>query len=476
MLTRTMIICCLLLGIMLGVKAAGAGQQYLKIGDTWQTAVAILGTPTNAVKLEEGRVLLYYGKGEVTVQSGKVEKWRDFPPPPARAHASPLSSGASQADVLAALGWPPKASHAPQLDKSPIKEIWEYPKSSLTFLNGRLSGWVNAAESGIVLGKKMPGATLTLGSSRQEAIAAIGTPDTLELLSDENLVSWHVGADALTLQAGKVAAWENWDQALPLFPPPLKQAGTNSPALGAKQKDAIATMGLPLALELNGKYPSLWCYDQTALALDKAGQVSEIATPRLQAYMSSIKLGTDKWNKLIAWLLEQPHLDYHAELPLTRAMLYKNFLASNTEAAFYNKFRSDRGNALYTTLSHANHTHDYLAGAKAALDAAGKTVTPPKGHIIKDYTAGAAQMAQAFQQFMSDTFTQDLTTAKYVQLPDCSGKKSDAVKAMLTNLGVTVDTVLYRDPTYTGNVVTGCYPPVGDYLLPQGNVTLYIAQ
>lgn len=477
MMTRAMLICTLMLSAVLGALAADDARHYLLIGDTWETAVKILGKPSGDVVLSEGRVLLFYGQGQLTVQNGVIEKWRDFPLPAPRAQAPTLSPGATTAEVVTALGWPPAAYRVPQADKRVVKEIWDYHTASLTFLNGWLSGWVHASAASISWGKKVPGATLTLGASREDAIAAVGTPDTLEQLAEARTACWHLGADTLTLRADKVIAWENMDRALPLR---VAAGGARmpAPALGTSQDAVIAALGLPRAIELRGTLPALWCYDKAALAVDARGQVCAIATPRLQTKMAATKPDLAGWRDLLAWLLAQPHLDYHADIPLTRDMLYQRFLAATNDATLYGKYSSERGNTLYTSLARAGNSRDFLAGVTAALGANSSTSSAQllNKRVSSAYAAGVKQVAQGYQRYQSDAFTQYLTVGQYVALPDYSGKQGQSVSTALTTLGYIVDIVPSRDTTVTAGLVTDSYPPAGSYLPPQGAVTLYVAQ
>ncbi len=469
-------IALLALALMLGLagRAATDARQYVMIGDTLTRAVKILGMPTSVEKLDEGRGILFYGTAQVTVQSGKVVKWKGFPPPPARANPQAISPDALRGDVLAALGWPCAAHQAIQPGDRSVLEIWEYRQSSLTFRNGRLAGWVNAGDAGISLGSKTPGAApLTLGASRQQAIAAIGTPDTLESLSATGDECWHIGVDSLTLRAGKVAAWENIDRALPLRMA-AGAAGAKTVSLGDTADEVGAALGTPLAIEPREHGASVWYFEHTVLDMDSGGQVSEIATKRLQDMMTGLK--PQDWPNFLAWVIAQPHLDYHADTPLTRDALSTRFLAANKEDTLFAKYRTENGKALYDGLARAGNSVDFLHGVKAALNAGSSAAAQStRGQGTQAYAAGTEAVATAFQQYLNDTFAQFLAT-NYVQAPDLVGGKSSDALAALTALKLDHEIVFYRNPDIAAGTVTDSYPGAVNYLPTHGVVTLYVVQ
>ena len=239
---RIIIVSTLLAACALAAFAATEARKAVLIGSSLEDAVQFLGTPASATDLGEGRVILFYAKGQVSVQDGKVLKWKGFPPPAHSGKGTPLAPGAARAAVLAALGWPCAAYPVPMSGTQCTKETWEYQAASLTFVNDRLAGWVNAADAGISLGEKTAGAApLTIGSSRQQAIAALGTPDDLDTTAD-GYERWHLGADLLLLRAGRVVGWENFTHSLPLRPVQRASRGAGT-RRGRRAKRSAGSIG-----------------------------------------------------------------------------------------------------------------------------------------------------------------------------------------------------------------------------------------
>jgi len=469
----------LLLGISGAVWAASA--KFVHIGMPMQEAANILGAPINVVVLDEDtkRGILYYREGQVTVQAGKVIKWKDFPLAKPRANAPVLTLGSTQAAAMDALGWPP-AAHEQALPGGTagksysFVEVWEYGKSSLTFLSGRLAGWSNAGEIKVTIAEKASNVTpITLGTVKQDAAKAAGTPSVLELRSVTGDEVWRFGADALLFHDGKVVAWENFDSGLPLHITPTS-GFTAMPTLGKQQNDVVAAMGTPLAIEPQATR-MIWCYSQNAYALSYAGMVTELATPRLLSAKFAHKLTVQEWAALIPWLVAQPHLDYHPEELLTREMIYQRYLAGSKDD--FGKFRGEKATALYETLARGRHTTDYMAGVTAALNAgSGEGVANLlKGRASKNYLNGVAEVEKEYRKYSDNAFTQYLKK-NYTLMPDVAKKTVAQATAALKQVGLTAETINYRNPEFAPDTVTDTYAPAGYYVMPKSMVTLYVSQ
>ena len=192
----------------------GYDKNYFTIGSTRDQVVAVEGTPDH---YDDGGRELRYGESRITFQRGRVVSWHMNPSGSLNAKLLPeyeedvdvFTLGSSRDAVLSVQGTPDHFS-----DQS-----FHYGHSMVHFANDRVSGWNEATNYplSVVLEPSNPTSSkyFTLGSTRDEVIAAQGTPSQYSArmlkygystVSFENglVVSWYQSpASPLNVRSGK---------------------------------------------------------------------------------------------------------------------------------------------------------------------------------------------------------------------------------------------------------------------------------
>ncbi|MHB9132525.1 MAG: PASTA domain-containing protein [Armatimonadota bacterium] len=481
-------------GVSLAQTAEPAKKKYILLGSTLEDVIAAFGQPTSVNVLDEaaGRATLRYEQysGSVTLKAKLVTGWtfsqKSYPVLPVQANAQPCAPGASREDVLKVIGFPSSAS----LKTKPLKgggilkeELWVFKKSTLTFYNEHLVGWHNVDGLKLSLGNKTPGAPLiTLGSTTQEVVNALGTPTHLEPVGEGQDGEWGYGSASVHFNAGHVAGWIDYARVLPLDKGGVK-AGAILPKLDSSQKDVIGALGIPLAIIPTADGGTLWFYERNMLKLGATNMVVELATPRLIARLTSRQLKLDEWPGITKWALAQLHLDYHEGL-MTDKQIYDDFVKRVTDELLYAQFRRDRTNELidraYNTGGQQVNT-SYVDGVKYALS----VENPEQIKILvqrernKDYAAGARTVYDLYMQTRDNYKNSAYNT--YIQqnfflMPEVKNKRLVEVKSMFEKAGCAVDVVLFRSTTVASGFVADAYPYAGFHALLKTPVTLYVAQ
>jgi outer membrane protein assembly factor BamE (lipoprotein component of BamABCDE complex) len=116
-----------------------------------------------------GKVIGWYNAGDLKISYGVKDN-----------SALPVKLGSSLEDVLRAFGTPPILV---PYDNSNVSEAVDYNICGFTFdQKGKVNGWNNKGVEKISMGNKNPSApSFKIGSSREDVINAIGTPDKVEL-------------------------------------------------------------------------------------------------------------------------------------------------------------------------------------------------------------------------------------------------------------------------------------------------------
>lgn len=201
------------LNVQLNPKRA-YDKDYFTIGSTRDQVIAVAGTPDH---YDDGGREFRYGESRVTFQRGRVVSWHMNPSgsleakllPKYPTNAEVFTLGSSRDVVLSVQGTPDHFS-----DKS-----FHYGHSMVHFANDRVSGWNEATNYplSVVLEPSNPTSSkyFTLGSTRDEVIAAQGTPSQYSsrmlkygysTVSFENdvVVSWYQSpASPLNVRSGK---------------------------------------------------------------------------------------------------------------------------------------------------------------------------------------------------------------------------------------------------------------------------------
>ena len=178
----------------------GYDKDYFSIGSTRDQVVAVEGTPDH---YDDGGRELRYGESRITFQRGRVVSWHMNPSGSLKAKLMPqyptdaevFTLGSSKDVVLSVQGTPDHFS-----DQS-----FHYGHSMVHFANDRVSGWNEATNYplSVVLEPSNPTSSkyFTLGSTRDEVIAAQGTP------SQYSARMLKYGYSTVSFENGQVVSW-----------------------------------------------------------------------------------------------------------------------------------------------------------------------------------------------------------------------------------------------------------------------------
>ena len=174
--------------------------DYFTIGSTRDEVIAVSGTPDH---YGDGGRELRYGESRITFQRGRVVSWHINPNSPLNAKLVPkvfslasfFTLGSTKDEVLSVQGTPDYFS-----DNS-----FHYGHSMIHFSDGLVSGWSEATNYPleVELRPSVPTSTkfFTQGSSRDEVIAAQGTPDQYS----ERMLKY--GYSTVSFEDGRVVSW-----------------------------------------------------------------------------------------------------------------------------------------------------------------------------------------------------------------------------------------------------------------------------
>ena len=203
---------CLLCGIAALAAGGTTAKPVFEMGASQETALKILGKPTNFSERDEaGKEIWYYNSATVTFLNGQIIGWRGFLEklPDRPADAPPIRLGSTKTDVLGALGFPPTAlryQQALHVGKRPCgEEEWQYSVGVIVFQGDLVVGWRNVTTPVVMLGALHTGAPgVTAGSSAKAVLDFAGTPPTLACYTDNGDELWMYPDGQLFLRGGKV--------------------------------------------------------------------------------------------------------------------------------------------------------------------------------------------------------------------------------------------------------------------------------
>jgi len=167
---------------------------------------------------------------------------------------SVFEMGASQRTVLDILGKP--TNYVPADDTG--KEIWYYNSATVTFLNGKVTGWRKFVEQLPLRAADAP--PLRLWSNKSEVLAALGFPPTaLHYQPGTRLIKrpcgdeeWQYSVGTLVFQGELVCGWRNLKELkTPIVTLGVSKLGTPMIAVGATRRQVVDYAGTP---------PTLICY------------------------------------------------------------------------------------------------------------------------------------------------------------------------------------------------------------------------
>ena len=175
-------------------------NNYFTLGSTRDQVIAAQGTPDH---YGEGGRELRYGESRVTFHRGRVVSWHMNPSsslsakllPGVQSDAESFTLGSSKDVVLSVQGTPDHFS----------ERSFHYGHSMIHFANDRVSGWNEATNYplSVVLEPSNPTSSkyFTLGSTRDEVIAAQGTPNQYS----ERMFKY--GYSTVSFENGHVVSW-----------------------------------------------------------------------------------------------------------------------------------------------------------------------------------------------------------------------------------------------------------------------------
>lgn len=467
-------------GMLAQALNAAPAKTAFYIGSPVEDVLAVLGKPTSVMTLDDNkRGILYYNNAQVTIQNGKVDKWKGLPVQPPKADLPPFTLGTKRETALAAYGMP-GAAYRTDTQKTVAaktvrtsRETWEYNKSALVFINEALAGWNNAGDLKIDMGVQAPEAKpITFGATPAEVVAAAGTPPNLNPLNEQDSV-WKYGSAVLVFHDGKVTGWDDFERQLKINAGDAKP-GAVVPKLGGAKDDVLAALGTPYTVLQHPNSSFLWCYDRTVFAIDATGTVTEVATPRLQTLMNTLRASVEEWPRFAQRLLTQAHLDALAPA-LTDTQIYEFYTARNPEAQLFTRFRGEKGQAMVTK-SNAVYSVAYRQGVSDAVSVKSSAeLLPLLKNTNPDYVTGVRAVVAAYRGYQNDAYMK-FFMENFVPVPTVAGKNLDDAKALLAQARLLPDVVYYKNGQVAAGVVTEQYPPAGYHLTVQAPVTLYVTQ
>lgn len=186
-----------------------------------------------------------------------------------------FSLGADKKTVFDIQGPPKRVMRFPGIEE----DIWWYgSSSSVTFKNGKVVTWQNSLQKKtekvedrirIHLGDKDTEAPpFTLGSTKQEVVAAQGDPDRVSTFSEIGEEIWWYPRASVTFVDEKVVAWDNIHNVLNVGNGNLQPDQITSTGPGISKEVILALRGTPRFISrLRSVNQEIWWYDKTSITL-----------------------------------------------------------------------------------------------------------------------------------------------------------------------------------------------------------------
>ncbi len=178
-----------------------------------------------------------------------------------------ITLGSNQDEVINVMGTPDAIN-----DYYSFVE-WSYELSSIKFdNNGKVIGWYDLSNNlKVNLGEKdLNSPFITLGSTKQDVINAMGTPDSIN--DYYSFIEWGYELSSIKFDNnGKVIGWNDLSKNLKVS---LGEKDLNSPSitLGSTEQDVINAMGTPDSI--NDYYSfTEWGYELSSIQFDNSGRV-----------------------------------------------------------------------------------------------------------------------------------------------------------------------------------------------------------
>ena len=243
---------------------------YFTVGSTKGEVALIQGTPTD---LSDYR--WSYGESYVDFQDGFVKGWHDSSPNPLKAKMLPANPVTSARDYFT-VGSTKDEVAVIQGTPTDVGEYrWYYGSSYVNFTNGCVEDWQNSLENPLKAKLtnrpanpvKATQGNFTIGSTKEEVLAAQGEPDKILGLG------WFYGDSYITISNGKVVSYFNKGNLRVIDKP--KKITNREPSgadsifrIGSSKKKVLALQGTPDSIIGN-----TWYYGKSWVKFDLFGRV-----------------------------------------------------------------------------------------------------------------------------------------------------------------------------------------------------------
>jgi curved DNA-binding protein CbpA len=179
-------------------------KQYISVGSTKEEVKAAMGIPTSIDDLDYLDTW-WYGYSYVSFEYDKVKGWNNsegnLKLEYSKVENKSFTVGSTKKEVKAAMGTPTSIDDLDYLD------TWWYGYSYVSFKYDKVKGWNNSAGNLKLAQSTVKNITFTIGSSKEEVKAAMGTPTSIDDL--DYLDTWWYGYSYVSFEYDKVKGWNN---------------------------------------------------------------------------------------------------------------------------------------------------------------------------------------------------------------------------------------------------------------------------
>lgn len=176
-----------------------------------------------------------------------------------------ITLGSTKEDVAAAMGTPSYIH--------PEGYYWSYENRSRVYFDDhyKVDGYVNEGDLNVKVGIRYETAPpFTVGSSKEEVLSAMGSPDTL-YTEDSDSSYWRYGASRIDFSENRLVSYTNNGELKVL----LKNPETGAPAvtLGSSKAGIIRAMGTPDDVVSAVYFETSWKYGSSYLGVNTQNKV-----------------------------------------------------------------------------------------------------------------------------------------------------------------------------------------------------------
>ncbi|NRF89855.1 DnaJ domain-containing protein [Paenibacillus frigoriresistens] len=188
------------------------GKLTFTLGSTKEEVRKAMGEPKSLEKYPSVGEVWRYGLSSINFNTnGIVDGWSFMKKGEAylgdkKSNELTFTLDSTKQEVIDAMGTPDSVEKYPS-----VGDVWRYGLSSVNFnTKGKVDGWSFMKKGEAFLGIKKAGAPrIKEGSSKQDVLDSLGTPDTIENYPFVGNV-WRYGLSSVDLDtSGKVTGWSN---------------------------------------------------------------------------------------------------------------------------------------------------------------------------------------------------------------------------------------------------------------------------